>query len=54
MGLHRSLAARSDARRPDSAWTLVGLDFPDATSSELVLSDHIRIAQFIEIEMQGR
>lgn len=32
-------------------WTLVGLKFPDATSSELVLSDNPDIT-FTEIELQ--
>lgn len=37
--------------RPDGAiWTLIGLKFPDAASSELVLSDNPDI-DFTEIEM---
>jgi catechol 2,3-dioxygenase-like lactoylglutathione lyase family enzyme len=37
--------------RPDgSVWTLVGLKFPDAASSELVLSDNPEI-DFTEIEL---
>ena len=36
---------------PDGAiWTLVGLKFPDASSSELVLSDN-RDVRFTEIEL---
>lgn len=34
----------------DSIWTLIGLKFPDATSSELVLSDSTEI-RFVEIEL---
>ena len=39
---------REDAGRP---WTLVGLDFPDKTSSQLVLSTHPDRRQ-IEVEMR--
>jgi len=39
---------RVDAGRP---WTLVGLDFPDKTSSQLVLSTHPDRRQ-IEVEMR--
>ena len=39
---------REDAGRP---WTLVGLDFPDRTSSQLVLSTHPNRRQ-IEVELR--
>jgi catechol 2,3-dioxygenase-like lactoylglutathione lyase family enzyme len=39
---------RVDAGRP---WTLVGLDFPDRTSSQLVLSTHPD-RRFIEVEIR--
>ena len=39
---------REDAGRP---WTLVGLDFPDRTSSQLVLSTHPDRRQ-IEVELR--
>ncbi|MEO6013728.1 MAG: VOC family protein [Devosia sp.] len=39
---------REDAGRP---WTLVGLDFPDKTSSQLVLSTHPDRRQ-IEVELK--
>lgn len=39
---------RLDAGRP---WTLVGLDFPDRTSSQLVLSTHPD-RRFIEVEIR--
>lgn len=39
---------RSDAGRP---WTLVGFDFPDRTSSQLVLSTHPD-RRFIEVEIR--
>jgi hypothetical protein len=49
LGLHRGwIIERS---RPDGViWTLVGLKFPDATGSELVLSDNPDI-DFTEIEL---
>lgn len=39
---------RTDAGRP---WTLVGLDFPDKSSSQLVLSTHPD-RRFIEVEIR--
>ena len=39
---------REDAGRP---WTLVGLDFPDTASSQLVLSTHPD-RRFIEVEIR--
>lgn len=39
---------RTDNGRP---WTLVGLDFPDRTSSQLVLSTHPD-RRFIEVEIR--
>jgi hypothetical protein len=39
---------RTDAGRP---WILVGLDFPDRTSSQLVLSTHPD-RRFIEVEIR--
>jgi catechol 2,3-dioxygenase-like lactoylglutathione lyase family enzyme len=49
MGLTESWRlAREDAGRP---WTLVGLDFPDKTSSQLVLSTHPDRRQ-IEVEIR--
>jgi catechol 2,3-dioxygenase-like lactoylglutathione lyase family enzyme len=41
---------REDTGRP---WSLVGLDFPDRTSSQLVLSTHPD-RRFIEVEIRVR
>ena len=49
LGLRRSWII--ERPRPDGAtWTLIGLKFPDAASSELVLSDNPDI-NFTEIEL---
>ncbi|SRR5690606_10302179 len=49
LGLKRSWII--ERPRPDGAtWTLIGLKFPDAASSELVLSDNPDI-DFTEIEL---
>ena len=49
LGLQRAWTIARD--RPDGlVWTLVGLKFPDAASSELVLSDNPDI-DFTEIEL---
>jgi len=49
MGLTESWRLdREDAGRP---WTIVGLDFPDRTSSQLVLSTHPD-RRAIEVEMR--
>jgi hypothetical protein len=49
MGL--SEAWRLDREEAGRPWTLVGLDFPDKTSSQLVLSTHPDRRQ-IEVEMR--
>jgi hypothetical protein len=49
MGL--SVAWRLEREDAGRFWTLVGLDFPDRTSSQLVLSTHPDRAQ-IEVEMR--
>lgn len=49
LGLRRSWII--ERPRPDGAiWTLLGLKFPDASSSELVLSDNPDI-DFTEVEL---
>ena len=49
LGLRRGWIIERE--RPDGkTWTLVGLKFPDATSSELVLSDNPDV-DFTEIEL---